>query len=89
MKAYACCRELSDAAIGLKAQDVETNKVIELAKKVPFCFAAASAGVNACLLQLAGHAKSIASCTLFAVLAEPCSEFGVGKREAKVSKPQC
>ncbi len=27
-------RELSDAAIGLKAQDVETNKVIELAKKV-------------------------------------------------------
>ena len=40
-KAYACCRELSDAAIGLKAQDVETNKVIELAKKVPFCFASA------------------------------------------------
>lgn len=28
------CRELSDAAIGLKAQDVETNKVIDLAKKV-------------------------------------------------------
>ena len=27
-------REVSDAAIGVKAQDIETNKVIELAKKV-------------------------------------------------------
>lgn len=27
-------REIADAAIGLKAQDVETNKVIELSKRV-------------------------------------------------------
>lgn len=28
------CREIADAAIGLKAQDVETNKIIELSKRV-------------------------------------------------------
>lgn len=27
-------REIADAAIGLKAQDVETNKVIDLSKRV-------------------------------------------------------
>lgn len=66
------CRELSDAAIGLKAQDVETNKVIELAKKVLRCTAAASHASRHALF-LAGFfmLKPGAAC------AESCFEFGI------------
>ena len=28
-----CCREIADAAVGLKAQDTETNRIIELSKR--------------------------------------------------------